>query len=152
MAWAVILTIIALPLLEVAIFVQVAQAVGILPAIAGAVVAGIAGLALWRHQGLQTLFRARAELDRGRMPVAELFDGLCLALAGGLLLLPGYLSDVAALLLLLPPVRAVLRAVLARHVVVVDVPAEQPTPRAGPQVIEVDYEEVRPDEDRPSRP
>lgn len=57
MAWLIILAIIALPLLEVAIFIEVARGIGILPAIAGAVIAGIAGLALWRQQGLQTLWR-----------------------------------------------------------------------------------------------
>ncbi len=152
MAWAIILTIIALPLLEVAIFIEVARSIGILPAIAGAVVAGVAGLALWRHQGLQTLLRARTELEQGRMPVAELFDGLCLAVAGAMLLIPGYLSDVVALLLILPPVRRLLRSFLARHMVVVDVQAQHGRPRSGPQVIDVDYEELPPDDDQRPRP
>lgn len=143
MAWLIILAIIALPLLEVAIFIEVARGIGILPAIAGAVIAGIAGLALWRQQGLQTLWRARETLERGRMPVAEVFDGLCLALAGVLLLIPGYLSDVLALALILPPTRRLLARLLARRFVVVDGRAER---GGGPRVIDVDYREVRDDE------
>lgn len=153
MAWAIILTIIALPLLEVAIFIEVARAIGILPAIAGAVIAGIAGLALWRQQGLATMLKAQSELHAGRMPVAALFDGVCLALAGAMLLLPGYLSDIIALILIFPPTRHLLRGILARRFVVVDVPAGHrggPTPQ--PRVIEVDYEEIRPDDDDRSPP
>ncbi len=141
MGWFILLSIIALPLLEVAIFVKAVDAIGILPAIAAAVVAGIAGLALWRHQGLQTALRARQTLDRGQMPVAEVFDGMCLLLAGGLLLLPGFMSDVVGLLLLLPPVRALLRHLLARRMVVVGGAAPQ-RPRGGPTVIEADYTEI----------
>lgn len=148
MAWAVILIIIALPLVEVAIFVEVAQWAGVVPAILGAVLAGIVGLALWRHQGLKTLFRARETLERGEVPVREVLEGLCLLVAGGLLLLPGFLSDVLGLLLVLPPVRALIAAVLARHATVL-----APRPGAGPgrpqepRVIEVEYSEI--DEDKP---
>lgn len=77
------------------------------------------------------------------MPVAEVFDGLCLALAGVLLLIPGYLSDVLALALILPPTRRLLARLLARRFVVVDGRAER---GGGPGVIDVDYREVRDDE------
>lgn len=149
MGWFILLAIIALPLLEVAIFIEAVRAVGILPAIAAAVVAGIAGLALWRHQGVQTASRARQVLERGEMPVTEVFDGMCLLLAGGLLLLPGFMSDVVALLLLLPPVRALLRRLLATRMVVTGGPAQQ-RPRA-PTVIEVEYTEISEPGERPQR-
>lgn len=148
MAWIIILSIIALPLLEVAIFIKAAQAIGILPMIAAAILAGIAGLALWKHQGMQTVMRARTSLDRGEVPVAEVFDGLCLLIAGGLLLLPGFLSDALALSLLLPPVRAALRGLMARQVVVAAPPPRQ---QPGPKVIDVDYQEVEDPRDPPPR-
>lgn len=146
MAWIILLSIIALPLVEIAIFIEVADAIGVLPAIAGAIVAGIAGVALWRHQGLQTLLRARQALDRGEMPMAEVFDGLCLLLAGLFLILPGFVSDVVGLVLLLPPVRQLLAALFARRFVVVS--PQPPQSPAGPVVIEADYREVPDDEAR----
>lgn len=143
MAWVVLLCIIALPLIEIALFIEVAGAIGVLPAIAGAVLAGLAGVALWKYQGLQTLMRARQALDRGEMPMAEVFDGLCLLLAGFMLILPGFLSDAVALLLLLPPVRALLAALMARRAVVVGQAAPpHPYQPTRPPVIDADYREI----------
>lgn len=145
MAWVIIFGIIALPVVEIAIFMKVVDAVGVLAAVAGAVLAGIAGVALWRHEGLRTLLRAQEALNRGEVPMAEVFDGLCLMLAGGLLLLPGFLSDVVGLVLLLPPVRHGLRALLASRMVVRTQP---PSPPASPMIIDAEYREVG-DDDRP---
>lgn len=141
MAWAAILIIIALPLLEVAIFIEVAQWLGVIPTILGAVLAGVAGLALWRHQGLKTLQRARDAVERGEMPMREVLEGLCLLVAGGLLLLPGFLSDVLGLALVLPPGRALVAALLARNAVVVAGRTAPGRPQAPP-VIDVEYTEI----------
>ena len=54
----------------------------------------------------QRFDEARAELERGVMPVRELFDGLCLLVAGALLLTPGFVTDALGFLLFLPPFRA----------------------------------------------
>lgn len=115
MGWLVIGAIIIVPLIEIAVFVKVAGALGLGAAVLLAILAGVAGIWLLRRQGFATLNRARASIERGEAPVAEVFDGLCLLLAGGLLLLPGLLSDVLALLLLVPGLRAGLRLWLGRH-------------------------------------
>jgi len=115
MGWLVVGTIIIVPLMEIAVFVKVAGWVGLIPAIGLAVAAGVIGVALLRAQGFSTVARMRAALDRGEPPVREVFDGACLMVAGALLLLPGLVSDVLALLLLPPPIRAALRAWLGRH-------------------------------------
>jgi UPF0716 protein FxsA len=158
MAWVVILSIIALPVVEIAIFLKVTDLVGILPTVAGAVLAGFAGVALWRTVGGRTLMRARDALARGEMPVDEVFDGLCILAAGILLLLPGFLSDVVALILLLPPVRLLLRRWMGRRMVVAAGPRMRPgsaEPR-GPEpgrvetvVIDADYHEIG--EERPPK-
>lgn len=137
MAWMVLAAVIALPVVEIALFIKSAQWVGLLPTIAAAIAAGAIGLALVRRQGFELLMRTRAQIDRGEMPVAEVFDGLCLAVAGALLVLPGFFSDILAILLLLPPVRAVLRALLAARVVAQG--GARPQQPAGPQVIETEY-------------
>jgi UPF0716 protein FxsA len=138
MAWMVLAAVIALPVIEIALFIKSAQWLGLIPTIVLAIAAGAVGLALVRRQGFELLMRTRAQFDRGEMPVAEVFDGLCLAMAGALLVLPGFFSDVVALLLLLPPVRAVLRSWLAAHLVAPNAAPQGPH-HAGPQVIETEY-------------
>lgn len=140
MAWIVLLAVIALPVIEIALFIKSAQWMGLLPTIAIAIGAGALGIALVRRQGAGTLLKVRAQMERGEVPVNEAFDGICLALAGGLLLLPGFFSDVLAILLLLPPVRTAIRLWLAshmRHVVVAGGQPPQPTGR--PPVIDGDF-------------
>ena len=149
MAWVVLLSIIALPVVEIALFLTVVDVVGLLAAVAGAVIAGLAGVALWRFEGLRILMRAQEALGRGEMPTAEVFDGVCLLLAGGLLLLPGFLSDVVGLTLLLPPVRYGLRLLIATRMTVRH-PAQPPSAPSRPMIIDADYHEVT-DDDKPPR-
>ena len=145
MAWLLIALVIAFPVVEIAVFVKVAQGVGVLATVGLALAAGMVGLVLVRAQGVRTLLRAKTLVESGEMPVAELFDGICLALAGGLLILPGFVTDVLAIILLLPPVRLLLKAWLARHFTVV-----APAP-AGPTVIDGDYTVIEPDSPRVGR-
>lgn len=137
MAWLVLAAIIAVPVVEIALFIQSAHWIGILPTIALAIGAGILGMALLRRQGLEVLLRTRAQMDRGEAPVGEVFDGVCLALAGVLLVLPGFFSDFIALALLLPPVRMALRGLLLARMTVHGTPTH-----SGPQVIEAEYKVV----------
>ncbi|MBR9972734.1 FxsA family protein [Magnetospirillum sulfuroxidans] len=145
MAWLLIVAVIAIPVAEIAVFIKTAQWVGLLAAVLLAVVGALVGLMLVRAQGLRTMMRAKTLIDRGEMPVMEMFDGLCVALAGGLLILPGFLSDGLALLLLLPPVRGLLKLWLARHFVVAG------PPQSGPTIIDGDYHVVEPDDQRIGR-
>ncbi len=137
MAWLFTILILAWPAVEIAAFIEVARWIGLLGAVAGVILSGMIGTALLRIQGLSTARRAQAQLARGQMPVAELFDGACLAAAGLLLLLPGYATDLLAVPLLLPPVRLLLRRGLQSRF----------PPPDGPTVIEGDWEVV--DEGRP---
>ncbi len=82
------------------------QWIGVLDTLALMLVIAIGGAWLVKRQGVGTLARMRAELDNGRVPTGPMTDGGLLALAGFLLLLPGFVTDGFGLLLLLPPVRA----------------------------------------------
>jgi UPF0716 protein FxsA len=139
MAWLVVLGIIALPVVEIALFVKSAELIGTLPTVAVAVLLGMGGLALLRRQGLATALKVRAQLDHGELPVAEAFDGLCLSAAGFLLVLPGLLTDAMGLALLLPPVRHALRRWLARRLRLVSTRSPRPRPGQSPGTIEADY-------------
>jgi UPF0716 protein FxsA len=61
-----------------------------------------------RRQGIAVLRRAQQQMQQGSVPIVEVFEGACLVVAGALLLTPGFLSDTAGAMLLLPPVRALL--------------------------------------------
>lgn len=151
MAWMVLLAVIALPVIEIALFIKSSQWIGLLPTIILAVAAGFIGIAMVRAQGLNTLARVRVQLDRGEPPVAEVFDGVCLALAGGLLLLPGFFTDILAIALLLPPVRAALRLWVSGHmkaVVVATGGNGHSRPPGQPPVIEGDFTVVKGDDDQ----
>lgn len=141
MAWKILLLVIAVPLVEVAVFIKVAGLVGLAQTLLLAVAAGMAGLFLLKHQGLATARKAQDCLERGEVPVGPAFDGLCLAAAGVFLLIPGFVGDFLALALLLPPVRAWLRGLLAGRLQV----------QGGPVVIHTEFREVPEDEDDPRR-
>jgi UPF0716 family protein affecting phage T7 exclusion len=111
----VLFLIVAIPILEIAVFVQVASMIGVLDTVGVLLLFSIGGLLLVRHEGMGTWARARDELDAGRMPTGHLADGAWLFVAGVLLLIPGFVTDIAGLLLLLPPVRWLAKRGVARR-------------------------------------
>lgn len=138
-----------LPLAEIAGFILVGDALGLWPTLGLVVLAALAGGALLRLQGLATMRRAREALARDELPAEQLFADACVMAAGLLLILPGFVTDLAALPLLLPPVRHALRRALARRLGL----RAAVRPRGG--VIEGEFAEVRPPEERlepPRRP
>ena len=96
---------IALPLLELALLVKSGQVIGFWATLAMVMGAGLLGALIVSRQGLKVLRRTQQALAEGRPPVAPVLDGVFLLLAGALLITPGFLSDVLALLLLIPPIR-----------------------------------------------
>lgn len=116
MAIAVALAIVAIPIIEITLLIQVGGIIGVWRTVALIVITAVIGTALLRAQGLRTLQAAQASLNRNEMPVAELFDGACLLVAGVLLLTPGFVTDTIGLLLFIPPVRRLVRALLSRWV------------------------------------
>ena len=109
MGFMIFLAFIGVPLVEIALFIQVGGWIGLVPTLVVEVATAVVGTALLRSQGLSTLRRVQGSLDRGAFPADALFDGLCLLLAGALLLTPGFATDVSGLLLFMPPVRLWLR-------------------------------------------
>ncbi|WP_140537950.1 FxsA family protein [Mesorhizobium sp. B1-1-8] len=99
------LFLLALPLLEIAGFVIVGREVGALATVGLVILSTVAGSLLLRHQGFGVMARVRAEMDAGRDPSRELAHGAMIVLAAILLIIPGFITDIFAILLLLPPVR-----------------------------------------------
>lgn len=96
---------IAVPIAEIAIFIQAGQLIGALPTIAITIGTAIAGSFLMRVQGFAALNRFAEAANRGEMPVTPVVDGIGILSAGLLLLTPGLLTDTIGLLLFVPPIR-----------------------------------------------
>lgn len=150
---------IAVPIAEIAIFIEAGDQFGLWPTLGLVILTAILGTSLLRYQGLRTLHRVQKSLEQGEMPVGEVFTGLCLLIAGALLLTPGFLTDAVGFALFVPALRRalsglVLRALSARGAVWVDgqPPPNGPPPHprrgAGDTIIDGDFTEV-PDEPAP---
>lgn len=104
------------PLAELYVLIKVGSSIGALATILLLVLSGIAGVLLMRLAGFATAWRARERLARGELPEREMLQGLMLALGGGLLFLPGFISDVLALIVLFPPSRNFLFRLVNRRI------------------------------------
>jgi UPF0716 protein FxsA len=93
------------PVIELALLIQIGRAVGLLPTVGLVLLTGAAGAWLARAEGMRVFFSFQNELQTGRLPGQAVFDGLCVLVGGALLLTPGVLTDLVGFALLLPPTR-----------------------------------------------
>ena len=103
------------PLIELALLVEIGKRVGLAATVALVLATGVLGAWLARREGLRTLARLQQELQQGRMPAEPLLDGLMIFVAGAVLLTPGLLTDLFGFLLLVPAGRAVVRRAVAER-------------------------------------
>src|SRR4051794_12238930 len=94
---------------ELYVMVVVAGEIGVLNTVGLLIVIAVLGIWLVKRQGLAVLRRMRSTVDAGQVPAREVIDGFLILFAGLLLIPPGFITDAAGLLLLLPPVRALIR-------------------------------------------
>jgi UPF0716 protein FxsA len=126
---------ILVPIAELAVIIQVGQAIGVWWTILLLIADSILGSLLMRSQGRAAWRRFNEALRDGRAPAREVADGVLVIFGGALLLTPGFLSDIAGLLFLLPPSRALIRRVFLRQAlkrITVSMTGVQAAPR-GPR-------------------
>lgn len=136
----VLLAILAWPLVEIGLFVEIGGRIGLWPTLAWVIATAAVGILVMRAEAARGQMRLRQGISALGRPEAGLGRGVFRGLAGLLLVLPGFLTDALGLILLLPPVQDLLTARLMARVTVV-----QPGGRAAPpepDVIEADWEEV----------
>jgi UPF0716 protein FxsA len=100
------------PLVELAILIRIGQLSQWWVPIVMVIVTGVAGAALARWQGWQVMRRIREEAQAGRVPADALLDGFLILVAGILLVTPGVLTDLTGVVLLVPPLRALVKRVM----------------------------------------
>lgn len=140
------------PILEMYLLIEVGGYIGTLPTIALVMLTAVIGVALLRIQGVETLTRGVGRLQRGEVPATEMAEGILLAVAGALLITPGFVTDAVGFTLLFPPSRAAIaRRMLSRLTMVG--PDGQPfspgQPGTGPVIIEGEFERRPPDDRQP---
>ena len=118
MVVALFVVFLIVPVIELALIIEVGQVIGAWNTIAALLIVSFAGAWLVKREGMGVARRFREQMALGAVPGRELADGLLILFAGALLLTPGFVTDLLALLLLLPPVRAVIRVAIMRQVAV----------------------------------
>lgn len=142
----VFLALLIVPIIEIALFILIGQAIGVWPTIASILLIALIGSAIIRRQGLRLLAEIRETMGEGRLPARAVADAMLVAIAGVLMVVPGYFTDALGLVLLIPPLRHWFYRWLSRRMGLVGTGPDQPAPTAttGPRVIELDPEQFRP--------
>ncbi len=104
------------PIIEIGIFIVVGQLIGLWLTLAGVVITALLGSALIRMQGLSLIREIQQLMAAGEMPARQIADGLILAIAGALLLTPGYFTDTIGFLLLVPSIRTLIYQAIKRRI------------------------------------
>ncbi|GAA6209703.1 membrane protein FxsA [Cognatishimia sp. WU-CL00825] len=99
------LAFLAVPLIEIALFIQVGGAIGLMPTLAIVILTAIAGTWLVRNQGAMAMGNLRRSFSELNDPTEPLAHGAMILIAGALLLTPGFFTDAVGFSLLMPPVR-----------------------------------------------
>lgn len=106
---------VVVPLVELAVIITVAGAIGVFPTIALLILVSALGAFLVKREGIGVMRRTQAAINRGEIPGREMLDGALLMGAGALCVVPGFVTDAFGLILLLPPVRAFVGSRLIRR-------------------------------------
>ncbi len=103
--WLPLLVVFIVVYIEITLFIQVAQAIGVLFTLLLVILTSFIGVSLVRTQGMKILAQMQLKIANGESPAAEMIKSVSILLAGFLLLLPGFFTDFLGLLLLLPPIQ-----------------------------------------------
>ncbi len=145
-----LLLLICWPIAELFVAITVAQAIGVLPTILLLVVSWPIGIWTVRSQGRAAWRRLSAAIAAGRPPAKEVLDGALVLLGGGLLIVPGFITDAIGICVLLPPIRALTRRLLVRNFQSrVVVQAARFTDRSSPYDVDSTANDVDPPRLRP---
>ncbi len=133
------------PLVEIAGFVLVGGRIGLLPTLGLVVLAAGIGIWILRRQAMLAGRGLRGSLGDLRTSGAMMAQGALVSLAAVLLILPGFLTDMAGIVLLIPPLRRLLVVALAGRITVSRERPQAPADRAATTIIDGTYFETDPD-------
>ncbi|MEO0750917.1 MAG: FxsA family protein [Pseudomonadota bacterium] len=148
------LAFLAVPLIEIALFIQVGGAIGLWPTLGVVVLTAILGTWLVRSQGTMALGQLRGSFSSLEDPTEHLAHGAMILVAGALLLTPGFFTDATGFALLMPPVRSAVFAYLRKRINVqkFEMGPRPSTRPSSKDVIDGEFEEVPLDDTEPKGP
>lgn len=136
----IFLALLIVPLIEIALFIQVGGIIGLGWTLLTVVLTAVAGTILLRMQGVDTLRRLQETVNKGGDPRGPLAHGALILVAGIVLLTPGFFTDAIGFLLLMPPVRAlVVREIGRRATFVMQAHVNRNSPPASEDTVDVSF-------------
>lgn len=112
-----LILILLFPIAEIFAFVEIGSRIGGWQTVLWVIGTAIVGVMMLQLHGIATIRRVQASLMRGEFPARAMLDGALLFLSAILLIIPGFISDGLAILLMLPPVRWLLARMIMRRAV-----------------------------------
>ena len=104
----ILLLIIAIPLIEIYLFIKIGSQIGALNTISIILITAVIGIYYARYEGLNTLKSGLSQIISNKLPVYEIISGATLAFASLLLIFPGFATDIIGFLLIFPFTRKLL--------------------------------------------
>ena len=141
----------AIPLIEIALFVTVGGWLTLWPTLAIVLGTGFLGVFVMRQQGMRAMSDMQTAMRGIQSPLSPMAHNALIMMAGFLLILPGFLTDTLGLLLLIPPLRQFVINRLTGRMRAVQPRGAAPdwrdgrNMRADPEVIDAEYSEVDPE-------
>ena len=106
---------IIIPLIELYVIIAVGEEIGAFWTVILVLLTAVIGVNLLRFQGMSTLSRAQRNMAQGQIPAMEMMEGVALAVAGVLLITPGFITDSIGFLCLIPVTRqAIIKYLMTR--------------------------------------
>ena len=134
----ILLLIIAIPLLEIYLFIKIGSKIGAFNTISLILITAIVGIYYARYEGLNALKSGMSEIVKNKLPIYEIISGATLAFAAFLLILPGFATDTIGFLLIFPLTRKIILGLFTINISDVN--------RKRKDFIEGDFEDI--DEDK----
>lgn len=127
------------PLIEIALFIQVGGVIGLFPTLAIVILTAVAGTILLRSQGSQVLAQIRGSMEDLRDPSEPLAHGAMVLFAGALLLTPGFFTDAVGLSLMIPGVRGRIFRFIRERIVIEEIRYGERHMPDEPDIVDADY-------------
>ena len=134
-----LLLIIAIPIIEIYLFIKVGSQIGAFNTISLIFITAFLGIVYARYEGFSTLRSGMSQIVKNKLPVYQIISGAALAFAALLLILPGFGTDLIGLLIIFPP---------TRKLILKKVSNERTTNNKKQDYINGEYEDIDDENDR----
>jgi UPF0716 protein FxsA len=114
MFFALLLLFILIPVIEIALLIEVGSMIGTGNTIAVIFLTAVIGAYMVKHEGLGVMYRIQQNMNQGTFPAEEMIDGMMILVSGALLLTPGFFTDTIGFLMVIPFTRALIKGIARR--------------------------------------